>query len=355
MNVFDHPEFDNHEQIVFCNDEATGLKAIIAIHNTNLGPGAGGIRMWPYASSDEALYDVLRLSKGMSYKSAMAGLACGGGKSVIIADPKIPLAEKEPMLRAFARFLQSLSGRYWAAEDVGTSVEVIRIMMDECDYLFGLPEGSGDPSPFTALGVFEGIKAAVQHKLGRDTLEGIKVAVQGVGHVGYYLCKHLHEAGTKLYISDINQQALNKTAEDFGATIVEPDTIYGLDVDVYAPCALGATVNDKTIPQLKASIIAGAANNQLKEPRHGDMLHKKGILYAPDYIINAGGMINASGDIAGNYSREWATQKTLAIYHTLTEIFEESDNHNTPTYLIADKLAKAKLQKQNLTEVAIGD
>jgi leucine dehydrogenase len=355
MNVFDHPEFDNHEQVVFCNDKESGLKAIIAVHNSNLGPGAGGIRMWPYESFDAALYDVLRLSKGMSYKSAMAGLACGGGKSVIIGDPKMSLEEKEPMFRAFAHFLQSLSGRYWAAEDVGTSVDVIRIIMEESDYVFGLPDGSGDPSPFTALGVFEGIKAAVKHQLGRDDLKGIRIAVQGVGHVGYYLCKHLHEAGAELFVTDINQEALNKTAADFGATIVEPDAIYGLDVDIYSPNALGASLNDKTIPQLKVSIVAGAANNQLKEPRHGDILHEKGVLYAPDYVINAGGMINASGDMAGDYSREQATEKTMAIYHTLMEIFEKSARSDTPTYRIADKLAEAKLQKKQFAEPAVGD
>jgi leucine dehydrogenase len=355
MNVFDHPEFDNHEQVVFCNDKESGLKAIIAIHNTNLGPGAGGIRMWNYANFDDALYDVLRLSKGMSYKNAIAGLACGGGKSVIIGDSKMPFEEKEAMFRAFARFLQSLSGCYYAAEDVGTSVEVIRVMMDETDYVFGLPDGTGDPSPFTALGVFQGIKAAVKYKLGRDDLKAIKVAVQGVGHVGYYLCEHLHEAGAELFVSDINQDALDKTAADFGATIVEPEAIYGLDVDVYAPCALGATINDKTIPQLKAPIVAGAANNQLKEAHHGDILHEKGILYAPDYVINVGGMINASGDITGNYSREAATEKTMSLYNTLIEIFEESNRSDTPTYIISDKLAEEKLQIKQVAEPAIGD
>lgn len=354
MNVFDHPEFDNHEQIVFCNDKESGLKAIIAIHNTNLGPGAGGIRMWPYETFDDALYDVLRLSKGMSYKSAMAGLDCGGGKSVIIGDPHMPFEEKEPMFRAFAHFLQNLNGRYWAAEDVGTSVEVVRVMMEETDYVFGLPDGSGDPSPFTALGIFEGIKASVKHKLGRDNLKGIKVAVQGAGHVGCYLCEHLKEAGAELFVTDIDEDALKKAAE-FGATIVKPDEIYGLDVDIYSPNALGATINDETIPQLKASIVAGGANNQLKEPRHGDILHEKGILYAPDYVINAGGMINASGDIAENYSREWATKKTMAIYDTLTDIFDHSNRTDTPTYIIADKLAEAKLAKKQTPELAVGD
>lgn len=354
MNVFDHPEFDNHEQVVFFSDEETGLRAIVAVHNSNLGPGAGGCRIWNYDSFDDALTDVLRLSKGMSYKSALAGLDCGGGKSVIIADSRMPRDKKDKLMAAFARHLQKLGGSYWAAEDVGTSVEDARVMMQECDYIFGLPDGSGDPSPYTARGVFESIRAAVQFKLGRDNLEGIKVAVQGVGHVGYYLCGHLHEAGAELYVTDINQEALDKVANEFGATIVALDEIYSLDVDVYAPCALGATVNDETIPQLKASMVVGAANNQLAEDRHGDILHEKGILYAPDYVANAGGMINASGDISGNYSETHAMQKTLALYDTCLEIFKESQDSNTPTYQIADKLAEARMNTLQV-DFAVGD
>lgn len=358
MNVFDHPEFDNHEQVVFFSDAETGLRAIVAVHNSNLGAGAGGCRMWNYDSFDDALTDVLRLSKGMSYKSALAGLACGGGKSVIIADSKMPRAEKEALLRVFARYLQTLGGRYWAAEDVGTSVEDARIMMQECDYIFGLPDGSGDPSPFTARGVFESMRAAAKFKLGRDDLSGLKVSVQGVGHVGYYLCELLNEAGVELFVSDINRTALDKVAANFGATVVGLDEIYGLDVDIYAPCALGASINDETIPQLKASMIVGSANNQLAEERHGDMLHERGILYAPDYVANAGGMINASGDIMGDYSEAWAMEKVLGLYDTCLEIFEMSRNTNTPTYLIANELAEARMQAPvQMTEMnfAAGD
>ena len=240
MSVFDHPEFDNHEQVVFCHDDASGLKALIAIHNTNLGPGAGGLRIWHYDHFDDAVTDALRLSKGMSYKNAMARLNCGGGKAVIIADPNTTTGEKrKQLLRAFARYVQSLSGRYWVAEDVGVTVDDIKVIMEITDYAFGIPGGSGDPSPSTAVGVFEGIKAAVQFKLGRDNLQDIKVVVQGVGHVGHYLCGHLQRAGAEVFISDINPSALDRAATDFGATVVEPDAIYGLDVDVYAPCALG--------------------------------------------------------------------------------------------------------------------
>ncbi|MGJ3240396.1 MAG: Leu/Phe/Val dehydrogenase [Anaerolineae bacterium] len=344
MNVFDHPEYDNHEQVVFFADDATGLRAIVAVHNSNLGPGAGGCRMWNYASFDDALTDVLRLSKGMSYKSSLAGLDCGGGKSVIIADPNMPRAEKDALMRAFARHLQTLGGRYWAAEDVGTSVEDARVMMQECDYIFGLPDGSGDPSPFTALGVFQSMRATAQFQLGRDSLAGIKVAVQGVGHVGYHLCQRLHQTGAELFVTDINQEVLARVASELGASVVAPDAIYDLDVDIYAPCALGATLNDATIPRLKASMIVGAANNQLAEPRHGDRLHEMGILYAPDYVANAGGMINASGDIFGAYSEAWATQKVMRLYDTCLRIFETSRATETPTYRIANQLAEERMR-----------
>lgn len=358
MNVFDHPEFDNHEEVVFFSDKETGLRAIVAVHDSTLGPGAGGCRMWNYDTFDDALTDVLRLSKGMSYKSALAGLDCGGGKSVIIADSRMPRAKKDKLMRAFARHVQTLGGRYWAAEDVGTSVEDARVMMQECDYIFGLPDGTGDPSPFTARGVFESMRAAVKFKLERDNLHGIKVAVQGLGHVGYHLCGHLYEAGAELYVADINQDALEKVVADYDVSVVTPDEIYGLDVDIYAPCALGATLNDKTIPQLKASMVVGAANNQLADARHGDMLHSKGILYGPDYVVNAGGMINASGDIMGGYSEAWALEKTLAIYDTCMEIFVESQHEDIPTYKIADKLAEARLKsgrKIQSVEPALGD
>lgn len=345
MNVFDHPEFDHHELVVFCDDRASGLRGIIAVHNTNLGPGAGGLRMWNYASFDDALTDVLRLSKGMSYKSALAGLPCGGGKSVIIADPHIQGIERERILRAFARHVQTLNGKYRAAEDVGISVDDVAIMMQECDYMFGLPDGTGDPSPLTARGTYEGIRAAVRHQHQRDDLRGVRVAVQGVGHVGYYLAELLADAGAELVITDINAQAIDRVVQDFGATYVEPDAIYAADVDVYAPCALGATLNDRTIPQLQAQIVAGAANNQLAEARHGQMLHERGILYAPDYVINAGGIINASGDIVGDYNYDETLKRVIDIHDTLLKIFTESQRMDRPTHEIADDLAQQRLQR----------
>lgn len=343
MNVFDHYEFDHHEQVVFCHDEDSGLYAIVAIHNTNLGPGAGGCRMWQYDSFDDAVTDALRLSKGMSYKSALAGLPCGGGKSVIIANSRSLQGEaREKVLRAFGRFIQSLGGRYWVAEDVGISVEDIAIVAEECDYVFGVPEGTGDPSPVTARGVFEGIRAAVKYKFGTD-LNGIRVAVQGVGHVGYTVCQHLHDAGAELIVTDINQDSVAAVVNDFGATAVALNDIYAADVDVYAPCALGATINDNTIPQLKAKIVAGAANNQLKEARHGQILHDMGILYAPDYVINGGGMINASGDIVGEYDYDETIERVVKIYDTLLEIWAESDASNRPPHEIADMIAERRL------------
>ncbi|EKE77970.1 Glu/Leu/Phe/Val dehydrogenase dimerization domain-containing protein [Gallaecimonas xiamenensis] len=336
MAVFNHTAFDGHEQVVFCHDPETGLKAIVAIHNTNCGPAVGGCRMWNYASDDEALTDVLRLSRGMTYKNAMAGLPFGGGKSVIIGDAKT--MKSEALFRAFGRFLNSLGGRYVTAEDVGTSTKDIAHIQMETDFVAGIEGLSGDPSPFTALGTYLGIKAAVKHKLGRDDLEGLKVAVQGLGSVGYYLCEHLHRAGAKLYVTDINEAALKKAEAELGATIVGLDEIYDQDVDVYAPCALGATVNDNTIGRIKAGIIAGCANNQLAEARHDQLLRDQGVLYAPDYVINAGGIINVSFE--KDYDKAAATAKVEEIYATLLDIFQRADAQQKPTGIIADQMAR---------------
>ncbi|MBO2612371.1 Glu/Leu/Phe/Val dehydrogenase [Shewanella algae] len=337
MAVFNHVSFDEHEQVVFCHDKESGLRAIIAIHNTNLGPAVGGCRMWNYQSDDEALTDVLRLSRGMTYKNALAGLAMGGGKSVIIADPKTE--NREQLFRAFGRFVHSLGGRYYSAEDVGTTPADIMIAHDETPYVLGLEGMSGDPSPFTAMGTYLGIKAAVKHKLDKDSLKSLKIAVQGVGHVGYYLCKHLHEEGAELFVTDIHQASLDKVTTDFGAVVVAPQDIYALDVDVYAPCALGATLNDTTLPQLKASIVAGCANNQLAEPRHGEQLKQMGILYAPDYVINAGGIINVSFE--KDYDATKSTAKVEEIYNTLLSIFKQADEQNRTTAEVADEMARA--------------
>ncbi|MDF0535447.1 Glu/Leu/Phe/Val dehydrogenase dimerization domain-containing protein [Shewanella sp. A32] len=337
MAVFNHPAYDGHEQVVFCHDEASGLTAIIAVHNTHLGAAFGGCRMWNYHSDDEALTDVLRLSKGMTYKNALAGLAMGGGKAVIIADPS-RTDNREALFRAFGKFVNKLGGSYYSAEDVGTSPADIKIASEETPYVAGLEGKSGDPSPFTALGTFLGIKAAVKHQFKRDNVKGLKVAVQGIGHVGYHLCRHLYQEGAELIITDIHQQALEKVAQEFNAISVVPQEIYGQDVDIYAPCALGATINDATLRLLKAKIVAGCANNQLAEPRHGEQLKQQGILYAPDYVINAGGIINVSFE--HNYDVKQATAKVEQIYDTLLTIFQKADEQNRPTAEIADEMAR---------------
>ncbi|MFA6409713.1 MAG: Glu/Leu/Phe/Val dehydrogenase, partial [Gammaproteobacteria bacterium] len=296
MNIYDSPSFDKHEQVVFCQDHATGLKAIIAIHNTQLGPALGGCRMYPYSKIEDAIEDVLRLSKGMTYKASVANLNLGGGKAVIIGDPK--KLGNEAFFRTFGRFVQGLSGRYITAEDVGTNTKFMEWISQETDHAVGVPAcfgGSGDPSPFTAHGTFVGVKAAWKKTTGKDSLNGVKISVQGIGNVGYNLCKELHKDGAILYVNDVNESAVAKAVKEFSATAVSDADLYKLDVDIYSPCALGATINDKTIHQLKCSVIAGAANNQLaEEKKHGAALQKAGILYAPDYVINAGGLINVS-------------------------------------------------------------
>ncbi len=339
LSVYSQAEFDDHEQVVFCTDKASGLKAIIAVHNTNCGPGVGGCRFWNYASDEEALVDVLRLSKGMTYKNAMAGLNFGGGKAVIIGDPK--KLKSEALFQAFGRALNNLNGTYYSAEDVNITTGDIMIANQVTDYVVGLEGKSGNPAPFTALGTYLGIKAAVKHKFGRDDLNGIKLSIQGLGSVGMYLCERLHNDGAQLYVTDINQQAIDKAVNEYSATAVGLDEIYALDVDVYVPCALGASINDDTIPQLKAKVIAGCANNQLKEPRHGDKLTELGILYAPDYVINAGGIINIffEQDVEG-YNADKATAKVGEIYDTLTQIFTRADAENMPTYKVADIMAQ---------------
>lgn len=337
--VFNQVEFDNHEQVVFCADEKSGLRAIIAVHSTKLGPAVGGCRMWNYVSDEAAVTDVLRLSKGMTYKNAVARLPFGGGKSVIIGDAKT--IKSEELFRAFGRQLERLGGTYYSAEDVNITTGDVMIMHKETNYVLGLEGKSGNPSPFTALGTFLGIKAAMQHKHGHQDLKGLKVSVQGLGAVAYGLCKYLHEAGAELFVTDINQASIDRVVTDFGATAVGVDEIYDLDVDVYAPCALGATVNDNTIPRIKAGIIAGCANNQLAESRHGDILRDKGVLYAPDYVINAGGIINVYYETKPEgYSSAASTKHVEGIYDTLIEIFKRADEENKSTHHIADELAR---------------
>lgn len=337
MAFFDLVDFDDHEQVVFCSDKATGLKAIIAVHSTKLGPAVGGCRLWDYVTDEDALVDALRLSKGMTYKNAMAGLKMGGGKSVIIGDAKT--IKSEALFKAFGHALNGLNGRYLSAEDVNINTADIAIANTVTPFVTGTEGKSGNPSPFTAYGTFLGLKATVKHKLGTDDLTGIKVAVQGLGSVGYGLCEYLHKAGATLIVTDINQSALDKAATELGATIVGLDEIYSQDVDVYSPCALGATINDKTIPQFKATMIAGCANNQLAEQRHGKVLLETGILYAPDYVINAGGIINVSFE--EDYSAERSTKKVEEIYDTLLNIFDTAEQQNKPTGEIADEMARA--------------
>ncbi|MFD2045950.1 branched-chain amino acid dehydrogenase [Ornithinibacillus salinisoli] len=344
MEIFTYMEKYDYEQLVFCQDKNSGLKAIIAIHDTTLGPALGGTRMWTYNSEEEAIEDALRLAKGMTYKNAAAGLNLGGGKTVIIGDPR---KDKNPeMFRAFGRYIQGLNGRYITAEDVGTTVEDMDIIHMETDFVTGIsPEfgSSGNPSPVTAYGVYKGMKAAALEAYGDDSLEGKTVAVQGVGNVAYTLCEYLHKEGANLIVTDINKAAVDRAVEAFGAKAVDPDDIYDVDCDIYAPCALGATVNDDTLTRLTAKVIAGSANNQLKSTKHGDILHEKGIVYAPDYLINAGGVINVADELNG-YNHTRAMRKVDTIYDSILKVFEISKRDNIPTYAAADRLAEERIE-----------
>ncbi|KZK93060.1 MULTISPECIES: Glu/Leu/Phe/Val dehydrogenase dimerization domain-containing protein [unclassified Pseudovibrio] len=342
MTPLDHPEFAGHEQIVFATDNETGLKAIIAVHNTNRGPGLGGCRMWNYASANEALTDVLRLSKGMTYKNALADLALGGGKSVIIANPR---TDKTPeLLRAFGRHINRLSGSYITAEDVGISSDDMEIIGSETQFARGTDAtGFGDPSPYTALGTFVGIKAAAKHKFGSEDLSGLTVSLKGLGHVGYDVARQLHEAGANLIVSDIYDPAVTRAIEELGASSVSPDDAHLVKADIFAPCALGGGLNAATIPELKVAVVAGAANNQLETQEDGTALMKRGILYAPDYAINAGGVISVALGEPGA-SDSIVRQKTLAIGGTLAQIFDRADAEKRPTNIIADELAEERFQ-----------
>jgi len=339
--MIDNNQFRGHEQLVYFNDKESGLKAFIAVHNTVLGPGAGGCRMWPYDNEMDALNDALRLSRGMSYKNAMAGLPLGGGKAVIIANSKTDKSEE--LFKAFGRCVQKMEGKYITAEDVGMTTEDMMIIASETDYIAGLPHGdhaSGDPSPFTARGVYNGIRAAVKYKLGKDSLEGLTIAVQGVGHVGLYLCENLHRDGANILVSDIVQDHLDEAVNKYGATVISPDEILSIECDVLSPCALGAVLNDDTIPNLRTTIIAGGANNQLAEDSHGARLMDRCVLYAPDYVINAGGIINVSGETSGNYDLKSINAKVDNIYDTLMHIFERADHEKRPTNVVADEMAE---------------
>lgn len=335
-------EIMGHEQVVFCNDRESGLKAIIAVHNTTLGPSLGGTRMWNYASEAEALNDVLRLSRGMTYKSAISGLNLGGGKAVIIADPHTD--KSEALFRRFGKFVNSLGGKYITAEDVGVSPREMTWVNMETDHVSGLPGKSGDPSPVTAYGVYMGMKAAAMKTYHNASLKGKKISVQGVGHVGEYLIGYLEKEGAEIYVTDIYKPTLDRIAKQHNVTVVAPEEIYDLDVDIYSPCALGATINDDTINRLKCKIIAGAANNQLQdEIKHGQMLMDMGICYAPDYLINAGGVINCFFEVTG-YDKDRVMDLTENIYNTTMSIFDMAEKENIPTYLAANKLAEERIE-----------
>jgi leucine dehydrogenase len=346
MNLTENPVISQmslmgHEEILFCNDQATGLKAIIAVHNTVLGPALGGTRMWMYANEMEALKDVLRLSKGMTYKNSISGLNLGGGKAVIIGDARS--MKSEALFRRFGRFVDSLAGNYITAEDVGISPSDMQWVNMETKHVAGLPGKSGDPSPVTAYGVYMGIKACAKEQFGSDSLSGKTIAVQGVGHVGEYLVKHLTEENANVVITDIHEETLLRVSKQYGVKVVAPNDIYDVPMDIYAPCALGATINDDTLSRLRCSIIAGAANNQLQdEQKHGLELMKKGIIYAPDYTINAGGVINCFSEVEG-LSSEWAHVKAGEIYTTILNIIQRSKVGNIPTYQIANKIAEERI------------
>lgn len=341
--LFEHLDTYGHEQVVFCHNKDAGLKAIIAIHNTTLGPALGGTRMWPYNNEQEALKDVLRLSRGMTYKNAVAGLNIGGGKAVIIGDPARD--KSEALFRAFGKFVESLGGRYITAEDVGITVDDIEFVRRETAYVTGVHEvhgGSGNPSPFTAAGTLQGLLASLNWKYGNEDVGNYSYAVQGLGSVGMDYVRLLNEYGAKVFVTDINQEHVDFAVSEYGAEAVGLDEIYDVDADVYSPCALGGTVDENTLPRLKAKIICGAANNQLANNAIGDELEGRDILYAPDYAVNAGGVMNVSLEIEG-YNRDRAMLMIRKIYNNVTQIFQIAQRDRIPTYKAADRLAEERI------------
>lgn len=342
--IFSQIEELDHEQVVLCNDKASGLTAVIAIHDTTLGPALGGTRMWNYATKEAGITDALRLSRGMTYKAAISGLNLGGGKAVIIGDPA---TKSEALWRRYGKFVNSLNGKYITAEDVNTSTKDMEYIHMETKHVTGIPKymgGSGDPSPFTAYGTFVGIKSCANRRWGSDSLENKKILVQGVGHVGQYLVEHLTKAGAHVLISDINEKKIKETVDAFGAKVVAPDEIFDIDIDIYAPCALGATINDESIPKLKCEIIAGAANNQLKdEAVHGKALIERDILYAPDFLINAGGLMNVAAEAAGVYNEEKVTADVEEIYSRMHMIFDKANAEGLTNQRAAIRMAEERI------------
>ena len=338
-------DYNGHEKVVRAIDRESGLHAIVAVHDRTLGPALGGCRMWSYDSEADAITDALRLSHGMTLKAAMAGVSAGGGKSVILGDPKTD--KTEALLRAFGRTVDSFDGQYVSGEDVGISVQDVEWAALETRHILGCSDRAGDPSPMTAYGVYVGIMAAVRRRLRRETLDGVTVAVQGLGHVGLALCTLLHDNGAQLVVADIEAQAVTRVVSDYGATAVPPENIHRAEVDVFAPCALGAVINDDTIAELRCAVIAGSANNQLSEDRHGEMLWRRHILYAPDYVINAGGLIALSRELAPDgYRVQQARAMTALIGDTLAEIFARAESTDAPTNDVADRIANERVRRR---------
>lgn len=351
-SVFAQVEKMGHEQIVFCHDEETGLKAIVGVHNTVLGPSLGGLRMWNYQSEADALNDVLRLSRGMSFKNSIAGLNLGGGKAVIIGDPR--QHKTEALLRAFGKFVENLNGKYITAEDVGMTTRDIEIISAETDHVAGMPEsrgGLGDPSPWTAYSTYMGMKAAAKKAYGSDDLAGKRVSVQGVGHVSTYLIDYLSKEGCEIFVTDIYEDKLKAITATHKVEVVAPDTIYDLDVDIYAPCALGSTVNDETLAQLKCQIICGCANNQLKEEKkHGDACLEKGIIYAPDFLVNSGGVVNVYAEVIGS-NTDWTKQHLSTVYDQTLNIINRSVETGINAQEVAIEIALERIQSIGKTKL----
>ena len=343
MEVLEYMQKYGHEQLVVCHEPSVGLKAFIAVHDTTLGPACGGVRVWPHASEDEGVMDVLRLARAMTYKSAVAGLPLGGGKALILADPRTD--KSEGLLRAFGRYVDTLGGRYLTTEDVGMTPHDLEYIAEETEHVLGLPlskGGSGDTSDLTGLGLYLGMKASAKVVWGSDSLEGRTVAIQGFGNVGTHLAGHLLKENAKLVVTDIHEDALER-ARGLGATVVEPKAVYETECDIFSPCALGGVLNGQTIPKLRCSIVAGGANNQLLDEKDGEELHRRGILYAPDYVINAGGIINAAAELDGEYRLEWARETVERIYETTERVIDTSRTQDLPTSVAADRLAEARL------------
>lgn len=345
-NVFAQVDALGHEQVVFCHDQHTGLKAIIAIHNTVLGPAMGGTRMWAYSSESEALEDALRLSRGMTFKNAMAGLHLGGGKAVIIGDSR--KIKSEALLRLYGKFVNNLNGKYITAEDMGITDRDMEDIALHTRFVAGMPEyrgGSGSPSGMTALGTYVGMKAAAKKAFGTDSLEGKSIAVQGVGSVGEFLVEYLAKENAKIFITDVFEDRIKKVAARFNVTVVAPDEIYDVPADIYSPCAMGATINDDTLSRLKAQVIAGCANNQLADEHiHGTACMNKGIIYVPDFVINSGGVINIATEIAGSYNRAWAIAKTEEIYNRVAQVLDVAENQQRNAQVVATEMAWQRIQ-----------